>query len=132
MYKFSKIALDSRQIFFRSEFSLGLVNLKPLIPGHVLVIPIRSVQRFYYLRDEEVADLFLSVKVISRVVERVFKGTSLTIAMQDGPEAGQSVPHVHVHILPRISNDWPVKDQVYEDVRLNLAVNPIDLTLVVE
>lgn len=39
------------------------------------------------------------------MVEKVFKATSLNIAIQDGPDAGQSVPHLHVHIIPRIKGD---------------------------
>ena len=38
---------------------------------------------------------------ISRTIERVYKASSLNIAIQDGEDAGQSVPHVHVHIIPR-------------------------------
>jgi len=39
------------------------------------------------------------------MIERVYKATSLNIAIQDGPDAGQSVPHVHVHIIPRMKRD---------------------------
>ena len=39
------------------------------------------------------------------MIERVYNGTSLNIAMQDGVEAGQSVPHVHTHIIPRAKAD---------------------------
>jgi bis(5'-adenosyl)-triphosphatase len=48
------------------------------------------------------------------MVERVFKATSLNIAMQDGPDAGQSVPHVHTHIIPRKPQDLEQADQIYE------------------
>ena len=39
------------------------------------------------------------------MVERVYKATSLNVAVQDGPDAGQSVPHVHTHIIPRRNAD---------------------------
>jgi bis(5'-adenosyl)-triphosphatase len=39
------------------------------------------------------------------MIERVYKATSLNIAIQDGPDAGQSVPHLHVHVIPRSKGD---------------------------
>ena len=52
---------------------------------------------------EEHADLFQSVRVVSNVLEKYYSADALNIAIQDGKDAGQSVPHVHVHILPRKS-----------------------------
>jgi bis(5'-adenosyl)-triphosphatase len=81
------------------------VNLKPLLPGHVLVSPRRLVPRFNDLTPDEVKDLFLTVQRVSRTVERVFSASALNIAIQDGVDAGQSVPHVHAHIIPRKKED---------------------------
>jgi bis(5'-adenosyl)-triphosphatase len=52
-----------------------------------------------------VQDLFMTVQKVSRMVERVFDASSLNIAIQDGVDAGQSVPHVHAHIIPRRKDD---------------------------
>uniref|UniRef100_A0A8C6YW12 HIT domain-containing protein n=1 Tax=Nothoprocta perdicaria TaxID=30464 RepID=A0A8C6YW12_NOTPE len=57
----------------------------------VLVCPLRPVERFRDLRPDEVADLFHTVQRVGDVVEKHFCGTSLTISVQDGPEAGQTV-----------------------------------------
>ncbi|RKO93551.1 HIT-like domain-containing protein, partial [Blyttiomyces helicus] len=88
-------------IFFNSRLSLGVVNLKPLFPGHVLILSRRKVPRFCDLTPEEAQDLWLSAHTVSKVIEREYKGESLTLVIQDGPAAGQTVPHVHIHILPR-------------------------------
>lgn len=61
--------------------------------------------RFNDLSAAEVQDLFLTVQQVSRMVERVFDASSLNIAIQDGVDAGQSVPHVHAHIIPRKKDD---------------------------
>ena len=93
------------------------MNLKPLLPGHVLVSPRRIVPRFNDLSAAEVQDLFLTVQRVSRMVERVFSATSLNIAIQDGVDAGQSVPHVHAHVIPRKKHDLEHKggtDAIYE------------------
>ena len=92
------------------------VNLKPLLPGHVLVSPRRVTARFSDLTQAEITDLFLTVQNVGRMVERVFGATSLNIAIQDGAAAGQSVPHVHTHIIPRKQSDLDHKggsDAIY-------------------
>lgn len=65
---------------------------------------------------DEVADLWKSVHLIAPKLQLHFKAEALTIAVQDGPAAGQTVPHVHVHIIPRKSDDFPQNDQVYEAI----------------
>lgn len=113
-----------RQVFFESERSYGFVNLRPLVPGHVLVIPKRVCARFTALTPEEVSDLYLAVHTIGPKLEEFFNGTALTISIQDGPAAGQTVPHVHVHVLPRKPGDFPRNDDVYKGLdRLNLKRN---------
>ena len=82
-----------------------MVNLKPLLPGHVLVVPRRIAPRLSDLTQAEVADLFLTVQRVGRMVERVYNASSLNIAIQDGFDAGQSVPHLHTHIIPRHAAD---------------------------
>ena len=89
------------QVFHITPHSFALVNIKPLLPGHVLVCPRRPIPRFSDLTQPEVTDLFLTVQRVSRVVEQVYGATGLNIAMQDGADAGQSVPHLHTHIVPR-------------------------------
>ncbi|EXJ90401.1 hypothetical protein A1O1_03502 [Capronia coronata CBS 617.96] len=103
----------------RSSLSYGLVNLKPLLPGHVLVCPVRCVPRLSQLSPAETADLFQTVQRVSRTLERVYSASAFNIAVQDGVEAGQSVPHVHVHVIPRRKGDYDHKgggDQIYNDM----------------
>ncbi|GAA5979050.1 hypothetical protein JCM10908_002787 [Rhodotorula pacifica] len=103
------------QVFYQSSsrLSFALVNLKPLVPGHVLVVPTRVVPRLRDLTADEVTDLFQSVHQISKVIEIEYKAQALNIALQDGPMAGQSVPHVHVHIIPRRAKDFEPLDEMY-------------------
>jgi bis(5'-adenosyl)-triphosphatase len=86
------------------------------MPGHVLVSPRRVVPRLSELSSEEVTDLFLTVQRVGRMVEKVYGATALNIALQDGSDAGQSVPHVHTHIIPRRHDDLESKggnDAIY-------------------
>lgn len=111
---FGKHLIKPSVIFLKTELSFAFVNRKPVVPGHVLVCPLRPAERFRDLLPEEVRDLFNSVQRVSNVVETHFGGTSLTISIQDGPDAGQTVNHVHVHILPRKPGDFERNDKVYE------------------
>ncbi|EAL70021.1 hypothetical protein DDB_G0274257 [Dictyostelium discoideum AX4] len=104
------------EIFFTTELSFALVNLKPVLPGHVLVCPKRIVPRVKDLTKEEFTDLWLSAQRISSVVEEHFNGDGITFAIQDGKNAGQTVEHVHIHIIPRKKFDFENNDQIYNEI----------------
>ncbi|XP_070948099.1 bis(5'-adenosyl)-triphosphatase isoform X4 [Macaca nemestrina] len=90
-FRFGQHLIKPSVVFLKTELSFALVNRKPVVPGHVLVCPLRPVERFRDLRPDEVADLFQVTQRVGTVVEKHFHGTSLTFSMQDGPEAGQTV-----------------------------------------
>ncbi|XP_025943876.1 bis(5'-adenosyl)-triphosphatase isoform X2 [Apteryx rowi] len=132
MLRFGQHLIKPSVVFLKTELSFALVNRKPVVPGHVLVCPLRPVERFRDLRPEEVADLFCMAQRVGDVVEKHFCGTSLTISIQDGPEAGQTVKvsnregvtvpitemqHVHVHVLPRRAGDFSRNDNVYQELQ---------------
>lgn len=112
-FKFGPHTITSNEIFFCSKYSFGLVNLKPIVPGHVLVISRRVAPRFLDLSREEAADLFVSAHIICSRLQDVYKAESLTLTIQDGKEAGQSVPHTHLHLIPRYPGDWMNNDDIY-------------------
>ncbi|XP_028855085.1 bis(5'-adenosyl)-triphosphatase [Denticeps clupeoides] len=116
-FRFGQHIIKAAAVFLQTELSFALVNRKPVVPGHVLVCPLRPVERFRDLRPDEVADLFTTTQRVAGVVEQHFDGTSLTIAVQDGPEAGQTVKHVHVHVLPRKAGDFERNDSVYDELQ---------------
>ncbi|KAL4069799.1 HIT-like domain-containing protein [Scleroderma yunnanense] len=91
----------SRQVFYRTTLSYAIVNLKPIVPGHVLVISTRVVPRLADLTGDELTSLMTSVQMVGKVIEKAYGGDGLTVACQDGKAAGQTIPHVHFHILPR-------------------------------
>ena len=99
--KFSKFLIPSSHIFLKSPFSFAFVNLRPVFPGHVLVSPLRIVKRFTDLTDDEAGDLWSTTQRVAKVIESIYQKTC-EICIQDGPAAGQTVEHVHVHIVPRL------------------------------
>lgn len=90
------------------------MNLKPLLPGHILVCPHRIQPRLADLTKEEISDLFQTVTRVQRTLKRVYRAEAFNVAMQDGEAAGQTVPHVHCHVIPRRMGDPGSDDKVYE------------------
>ncbi|XP_054640074.1 bis(5'-adenosyl)-triphosphatase isoform X1 [Dunckerocampus dactyliophorus] len=115
--RFGQHLIKVSSVFLQTELSFALVNRKPVVPGHVLVCPLRQVERFRDLGPDEVTDLFNTTQRVANLVEKHFNATSLTIAIQDGPEAGQTVKHVHVHVLPRKAGDFEDNDSVYQELQ---------------
>ena len=68
------------------------------------------------LSGGEVSDLFTTVQAAETLTEIHFKSSSSTISIQDGQDAGQTIQHLHVHILPRKPGDFKENDQVYEEL----------------
>mmetsp|Transcript_38595 Transcript_38595/g.49878 ORF Transcript_38595/g.49878 Transcript_38595/m.49878 type:complete len:167 (-) Transcript_38595:251-751(-) len=114
-----KAFTNNGQVFFQSDHSAAIVNLKPIVPGHILVIPKQIKERLADLSEEEVVDLYQTVHQIGPKLESHYGAEALTVSMQDGPAAGQTVPHVHVHVLPRKPGDFPQNDQIYEELDKN-------------
>lgn len=106
------------QVFHISKHSFAIVNLKPIVPGHVLVIPFRRVPRLSDLLEHESIDFFQTVQRVQKFIEKIYCSDGLNFGIQDGLAAGQSVPHVHCHIIPRYLQDgWG--DGVYEALENN-------------
>ncbi|KAJ7964351.1 bis(5'-adenosyl)-triphosphatase [Quillaja saponaria] len=115
-YAFGPYKIHESEVFYTTNLSFAMVNLRPVVPGHVLICPKREVKRFVDLSHDETSDLWLTAKKIGHQLESYHKATSLTFTIQDGPQAGQTVPHVHIHILPRKSGDFENNDEIYDAI----------------
>jgi len=108
--------IHDSEVFATSPLSFAFVNLKPIVPGHVLVSTKRVVPRFTELTGEEIQDLWNLAQKVGKMIEMHHGASSLTLTIQDGPAAGQTVPHVHVHVLPRKAGDFEPNDAVYDAI----------------
>uniref|UniRef100_A0A2C9JV67 Bis(5'-adenosyl)-triphosphatase n=1 Tax=Biomphalaria glabrata TaxID=6526 RepID=A0A2C9JV67_BIOGL len=117
IYQFGHIKIPSSHIFYRTRLSIAFVNIKPVLPGHALIAPLRVAVNLADLNPAEVTDLFLTVQHVTEILKKHFKATSSTMAIQDGLEAGQTVQHVHVHILPRKFGDFSDNDDIYDHLQ---------------
>ncbi|XP_058115723.1 nitrilase and fragile histidine triad fusion protein NitFhit [Anopheles ziemanni] len=100
-------------IFYVSEHCFAFTNIRCVVPGHVLVSIKRPAHRLPDLTPAERNDFFQTVCKVQKVAERLYNASSSTVTVQDGPEAGQTVCHVHCHVMPRHLGDFPENDQIY-------------------
>lgn len=82
----------------------------------VLVASRRRVSRLKQLDAEEVADLFQTVCKVQRLTEHFYATSSATVTVQDGELAGQTVAHVHCHVMPRRKGDFAQNDDIYVEL----------------
>ena len=83
----------------------AFLDAQPLAPGHTLVVPTTPVSRLADLDAELHAALFAAVQDLLPRVEAAVGADAVTVGVNDGPAAGQEVPHVHVHLIPRFDGD---------------------------
>lgn len=115
-YSFGGIPIQPETIFYVSEHCFAFTNIRCVVPGHVLVSTKRPAARLPDLSPAEISDFFQTVCKVQKVAERLYDATSSTVTVQDGPEAGQTVFHVHCHIMPRHVGDFPENDQIYGEL----------------
>lgn len=83
----------------------AFLDVFPRSEGHTLVVPSNPVQRISDLSMHELGELFEGVKRTQAILGAYFQSTDFTVVVHDGPLAGQEIPHVHVHIIPRLEGD---------------------------
>lgn len=100
-----------RYVVFEDEVSVGFLDDRPLFPGHVLLIPREHYETLADLPRELVAPLFLNARLLARAVEEGLAAQGTFVAINN--RISQSVPHLHVHVVPRRKKDglkgffWP-------------------------
>jgi histidine triad (HIT) family protein len=101
----------SATIVFEDDISLAFLDHRPLFPGHSLLIPKKHFETLNDLPPELMGPFFMNVQLLARAVELALEAEGSFVAMNN--RISQSVPHFHVHIVPRRKKDglkgffWP-------------------------
>lgn len=90
---------------YEDETTYAFLDANPLAPGHTLVIPKEPYERLSDVPPDVAADLGATVSQLAPAVEAAVDAPASLVALHDGEEAGQEVPHVHWHIVPRFPDD---------------------------
>lgn len=85
---------------YEDDSTLAFMDIMPQAEGHTLVIPKVAAQTLFDLTDEAAADLICKVKYVAAAVKKGLNADGITLFQLNGSAAGQTVPHIHFHILP--------------------------------
>ena len=99
--------LPSERVIDRCPSGVVIRDGFPISPGHTLIIPNRHVGSFFELEGDERIELLALLDKAKIILDAEFKPQGYNIGINDGPAAGQTVPHLHIHLIPRYTNDRP-------------------------
>jgi diadenosine tetraphosphate (Ap4A) HIT family hydrolase len=97
--------LPTERIIDISEYGVLIRDGYPISPGHTLIIPKRHVGSFFDLFPDERDDLLKLLDRAKKGVDIEFAPQGFNIGINDGEVAGQTVPHLHIHLIPRYQGD---------------------------
>lgn len=102
------VKAEGREVIAENDAAWAFLTYTPIVPGHTLVCPKRCVGTFEELTQDELEALFELRRRISDSMRLVLKAEGFNYAWNEGSTAGQSVSHLHLHIVPRKEGDTGV------------------------
>jgi histidine triad (HIT) family protein len=120
-------------VVYESEVALAFLDHRPLFPGHCLVVPQRHVHTLTDLPADLVGPFFAEVQLLARAVEEAMAAQGTFVAMNN--RISQSVPHLHVHVVPRNRGDglkgffWP-RTRYASDVEMEAVRAAVEAQIV--
>ena len=99
--------LSSERIIDENSTAIAIRDGYPVSPGHTLLITKRHIGSFFDLTEAERSDILDLLNRAKLAVDHEFQPQAYNIGINDGPCAGQTVPHLHVHLIPRYAGDLP-------------------------
>jgi len=99
------ISKPGRRVMIKSKFGFAAWDRHPASDGHFLVIPYRHFASYFDINDEEREDLWNLVAEGKAMADEKWKPDGYNIGINVGEAAGQSVHHLHIHVIPRYKGD---------------------------
>jgi histidine triad (HIT) family protein len=109
--RFCEIASHANYVVFEDELSIAFLDYRPLFIGHTLLIPKAHYETLVDLPAASVGPFFTNVQLLASAIEKAMEAEGSFVAINN--RVSQSVPHLHVHIVPRRTKDglrgffWP-------------------------
>lgn len=97
--------LPAERILGENAHTVWIRDGYPISPGHSLIIPKRHVGSFFDVSAQEREAMLALLDAAKLVADREFSPDGYNIGINDGPPAGQTVPHLHIHLIPRFKGD---------------------------
>jgi diadenosine tetraphosphate (Ap4A) HIT family hydrolase len=99
--------LEPSRIAGANALAVRISDGFPIAPGHSLIIPRRHIGSFFEATGEERTALLSLLDEAHAEASATFSPDGFNIGVNDGPAAGQTVPHLHIHLIPRRLGDVP-------------------------
>jgi diadenosine tetraphosphate (Ap4A) HIT family hydrolase len=96
-----------RELLAESATAYAILDKFPVNKGHALIIPKRHVADYFQLTFKEQSACWFMVDFVKPILQERFNPDGFNIGINVGEQAGQTVPHVHIHLIPRYSGDVP-------------------------
>jgi len=102
-----EIAENNPNIYLVKELFIAKWDPAPVSKGHSLIIPIRHVNTLDELTDAEMVQLRHMLTSVKRIITDLHQPDGFNYGINEGRAAGQSIPHLHMHVIPRYEGDVP-------------------------
>lgn len=121
--------IPSKAVYEDEDFK-AILDVNPAARGHVIIIPKKHASNIYELEDEDAAKVFPIAKKIASALQKTYGCDGVNVLQNNGEAAGQTVFHLHVHVVPRYYGDdvqimWepgdtPDLDEVANEIKKNI------------
>ena len=98
-------SLPSKRIILETELSMVIRDSFPVSEGHTLIITKRHIESIFDATKEEQIDLLANLEEAKKILDNKFSPDGYNVGINDGKAAGQTVMHLHTHLIPRYSGD---------------------------
>lgn len=96
---------SEREIIASSSLSIAFFDGFPVSPGHALIIPRRHVASFFDLTKDEQQDMLKLMDCVKSILDEKYHPDGYNVGVNVGEATGQSIFHVHMHLIPRYKGD---------------------------
>lgn len=95
----------SAAIVYEDDASVAFLDIHPRAPGHAMIVPRVHAATLTDLSDGALGGVFLSVKEVTAAIARALAPDGFTIGINHGQVSGQTIAHLHIHVIPRWYGD---------------------------
>ena len=92
-------------VYYTSVRCMAIYNIAPVLPGHSLIVPKKHCTSLLDLTPEELVEFVETGRTALRILMKAFNTDAFDWSIQEKPEAGQTIEHLHLHIVPRLKGD---------------------------
>ena len=93
------------EVIYEDENTIAILDIQPRTTGHTMILPKFHAENILDLPDDKIEGVFQAVKKVTGLLEKSLKPDGFTIGINHGKVSGQTIEHLHIHIMPRWFND---------------------------